>query len=479
MAIHVRKKIAPIVIFLLFFASFSWPQGLRKAQLAGSWYPKDPEALSRLLDHFLKNAQTRPMPAGDILAIIAPHAGYAFSGQVAAYAYKLIQNKNYETVVILSPSHQFGFDGCSIYPKGGYETPLGIAKVDAFLAAEIGKATGFGYIAQAHRDEHAVEIQVPFVQRVLPQAKIVPIVMGIPKKTTILRLAEGLKTALAGKKALIIASTDLSHFLEKKEANKTDKNTISLIQGFKTTEIIKKCEGGENLMCGGGPVVAALLYGKDKADVEILHYADSSTVNQDESSVVGYLAAALIAKSVTQDFHLSEQEKKELLQLAYSTVNLYVRENKVPEYKPKSANLLQKCGAFVTLKKQGELRGCIGFIEPVLPLHQAVTQASIYAACRDARFLPVTSDELDDLKVEISVLTPLRKIFNPNIVTAGKHGLMIAKDGKRGLLLPQVAIENNWTRETFLERTCLKAGLPKNAWRSGAEIYVFEAIVFH
>jgi AmmeMemoRadiSam system protein A len=151
----------------------------------------------------------------------------------------------------------------------------------------------------------------------------------------------------------------------------------------------------------------------------------------------------------------------------------------VPEFKPKSANLLQKCGAFVTLKKQGELRGCIGFIEPVLPLHQAVTQASIYAACRDARFLPVTSDELDDLKVEISVLTPLRKIFNPNIVTAGKHGLVIAKDGKRGLLLPQVAIENNWTRETFLERTCLKAGLPKNAWRSGAEIYVFEAIVFH
>jgi AmmeMemoRadiSam system protein B/AmmeMemoRadiSam system protein A len=419
------------------------------------------------------------MPAGNTLAIITPHAGYAFSGQVAAYAYKLIQNKNYETVVILSPSHRFGFDGCSIYPKGGYETPLGVAKVDAFLAAEIGKATGFGYIAQAHQAEHAVEIQVPFVQRVLPQAKIVPIVMGIPKKTTILRLAEGLKTALAGKKALIIASTDLSHFLRKKEANKTDKNTISLIQEFRTNELIWKCEGGENLMCGGGPVVAALLYGKDKADVEIMHYADSSKVNQDESSVVGYLAAALIAKSVTQDFHLSEQEKKELLQLAYSTVNLYVRENKVPEFKPKSANLLQKCGAFVTLKKKGELRGCIGFIEPVLPLHQAVTQASIYAACRDARFLPVTSDELDDLKVEISVLTPLRKIFNPNIVTAGKHGLVIAKDGKRGLLLPQVAIENNWTRETFLERTCLKAGLPKNAWRSGAEIYVFEAIVFH
>ncbi len=479
MSIRERRKITATVLLFLFIASFSWSQDVRKAQLAGSWYPKDPEALSRLLDHFFKNAQNKSSPSGDTLAIIVPHAGYAFSGQVAAYAYKWIQNKDYETVVILSPSHRFGFKGCSIYPKGGYETPLGVARVDAFLAAEIGKATGFGYISQAHQAEHAIEIQVPFVQKALPQAKIVPIVMGIPDEATVLRLAEGLKTALAGKKALIIASTDLSHFLSKTEANKTDENTISLIQDFKTNELIRKCEAGENLMCGGGPVVATLLYGKDKASVEILHYADSSKVSQDESSVVGYLAAALVAKDTSQEFHLSEPEKKELLQLAYSTIDLYVRENKVPEYFPQSANLSKKCGAFVTINEKGKLRGCIGFIEPVLPLHQAVIQASIYAACRDTRFLPVTSDELDDLEVEISVLTPLRKILNPQTVMPGKHGLVIAKDGKRGLLLPQVAIEHNWTRETFLERTCIKAGLPKNAWRSGADIYVFEAIVFH
>jgi AmmeMemoRadiSam system protein B len=310
MVFHVRKKIAPIVLFLLLLAPFFWPQGLRKAQLAGTWYPKDPEALSLLLDHFLKNAQIQSMTSGDPLAIIAPHAGYTFSGQVAAYAYKLIQNKDYETVVILSPSHRFGFDGCSIYPEGGYETPLGIAKVDAFLAAEISAVTGFGYVAQAHQAEHAVEIQVPFVQRALPQAKIVPIVMGRTKKTTIIRLAEGLKTALAGKKVIIIASTDLSHFLEKKEANKTDKKTISLIQDFKTNELIRKCEEGENLMCGGGPVVAALLYGKGKAGVEILHYADSSKVSHDESSVVGYLSAALIAKPDSQEFHLFRDPQK-------------------------------------------------------------------------------------------------------------------------------------------------------------------------
>ncbi len=474
-----RKKIVLFVFVLLLFITTSWPQGLRKAKMAGSWYPKDPGALSRLIDNFFQNVQMPAFQSGEILSIIVPHAGYAFSGQVAAYAYKLIQNKNYKSVVILSPSHRFGFDGCSIYLKGGYETPLGIAEVDAKLAADISKATGFGYISQAHQTEHAVEIQVPFVQTVFPQAKIVPIVMGIPTKVTILRLAEGLKKVLARKKVLLIASTDLSHFLTKEEANKKDKKTIALIQAFKISEIIRRCERGENIMCGGGPVATALFYGKDKARLQILQYSDSSQATQDRSRVVGYLAAAFVVKPSAKEFQLSKQEKKELLRLAYSAVNQYVREDKLPDYKPESVNLMQKCGAFVTIKKHGLLRGCIGFIEPFLPLHQAIMQASIYAACRDSRFLPVTQDELDDLTIEISVLTPLKKIADPHVVTVGKHGLVIEKNGKKGVLLPQVAVENNWTRETFLEQACLKAGLPKNAWQAGADIFVFEAIVFH
>jgi AmmeMemoRadiSam system protein B/AmmeMemoRadiSam system protein A len=474
-----RKNVVFVLFMVLVFVSASWAQGLRKAQLAGSWYPKDPADLARFIDRFLKHVPAFNLPTGDILAIIAPHAGYVYSGQVAAYAYKTIQNKNFESVIILAPSHQWGFDGCSIYPSGGYETPLGTAQVDTALAAEISEVTGYGFIPQAHQDEHAVEIQVPFVQTVLPRAKIVPIVMGFPKRSTIKRLAEGLKKATAGKKVLVIASTDLSHFFTQDKANKTDRQTITLIKEFKTNDIIRKCERRENIMCGGGPVAATLLFGKDKANVEILSYADSSEVNQDKNRVVGYLAAALIVKPITKEFHLSEQEKKELLRLAYSTVSMYVQENKVPEYISQSDNLSQKCGAFVTLKKQGQLRGCIGFTEPVLPLHQAVMQASVYAACRDSRFLPVTRDELDDLEVEISVLTPLEKITDPNKVIVGRHGLVIAKDGHKGLLLPQVAVEQKWTREAFLENTCRKAGLPKDAWRTGAEIFVFEAIVFH
>ena len=474
-----RKKTAFSIILFLFFVSLSTPQGLRKSLLEGSWYPKNPEALAQLIDHFLSHVPASSLPSGEIKAIIAPHASYVFSGQVAAYAYKAIREKTYPSVVILAPSHQWGFEGCSIYPEGGYETPLGTVQVDTTLAADIAAATGFGFIAQAHRSEHAVEIQLPFVQRVLPQAKIVPIVMGIPTRATIIRLAEGLRKATAGRKVLIIASTDLSHFLTKEQANKKDNDTISLIREFKTDELIKKCEKRENIMCGGGPVVTTLLLAKDKARVRILQYSDSSAASQDESRVVGYLAAALVAEPAAADFHLSDEDKKELLDLAYTTVDLYIRENKLPEYNPQSKTLKRNCGAFVTLKKHGKLRGCIGFIDPVLPLHQAVMQASVYAACRDSRFKPVTQDELEDIDIEISILTPLKKISHPSKIMVGKHGLVIARNGKRGILLPQVAVEQNWTRQTFLERACIKAGLPKNAWHTGADIFVFEAIVFH
>jgi AmmeMemoRadiSam system protein A len=167
-----------------------------------------------------------------------------------------------------------------------------------------------------------------------------------------------------------------------------------------------------------------------------------------------------------------------LLKIARETLERYVRKKEV--YRPEENNpkLLSPKGAFVTLKKNGQLRGCIGFIEAVLPLHQTIVQATIYAASKDARFPPVTPSELEDIELEISVLTPPVRIDDPRNVEVGKHGLIIAKGSQRGLLLPQVPVENKWSRRTFLQRTCQKAGLPKDAWRSGAEIYAFEAIVF-
>ncbi len=420
-----------------------------------------------------------PPPGGEILALIAPHAGYVYSGQTAAHAYRLIQGKDYESVIIIAPSHRYGFKGCSIYSRGGYETPLGTAKIDESLAAEISKASGFKYISKAHQMEHSVEVQIPFIQKALPQAEIVPIVMGYPAKKTITRLADALAEVVPGKKAMIIVSTDMSHFFPKEKANDTDSKTISLIQAFETSSLISKLEKGENLMCGGGPVVSSLLYARKRGEVkvEILHYTDSSRLGG-ESQVVGYLAAALFLKNPNPNFSLSPEEKTELLRLARSSINHFIREKKIINYSTENRNFLAKKGAFVTLKRKGFLRGCIGFIEPVAPLYQTVIQTSVYAACQDQRFPPVSTEELDDLEIEISVLSPLKKIQDPSLITVGKHGLVISKGDKKGLLLPQVPVENNWRREMFLKQACLKAGLPQNAWKSGADIYIFEAIIF-
>lgn len=475
------KKIALLILFAFYLCvSFSWSQGIRKAVWAGPFYEENAETLSRQIDYFLQNVKKEPLSAENIIALIAPHAGYFYSGQVAAFAYRLIQGKDYETVIIIAPSHRHGFRGCSIYLQGGYETPLGIVNVDESLASKLSKASGFKYVPQAHAEEHSVEVQIPFIQKTLPHAKIVPVVMGFQTKETITSLANALTKVLKGEKVLIVASTDMSHQLPKKRANDIDSKTISLIQSLQINLLIRKIEKGENIMCGGGPVTSTLLYAKEKkARVEILHYADSSQAGGSESGVVGYLAAVIHSGTAASEFSLSAEEKKELLRLARSSINQFIREEKVLNYETQSSVFLSKKGAFVTLKKEGHLRGCIGYIEPVLPLYQTIIRASIFAACRDPRFPPVSVDELEELEIEISVLTPLKKIQKPRLVKVGKHGLVISKGDKTGLLLPQVPVENHWSREIFLQQACLKAGLPENAWKTGADIFIFEAVVFH
>jgi AmmeMemoRadiSam system protein B/AmmeMemoRadiSam system protein A len=475
-----RSKAALALTTLIFLSSVVWSQGIRKPVWAGQFYPKNPETLSQMMASFLQGAGEEGALPGTILALIAPHAGYVYSGHVAAHAYSLVKGQDCEAVVILAPSHRHGFKGCSIYLKGGYETPLGTAEVDEQLAAELAKASGFKYVPEAHTQEHAVEVQVPFIQNVLPQAKIVPVVMGIPSKKTIEQLAIALSKVLLDRKVLVIASTDLSHFLSKKSANALDAETISLIRSFNTDALIKKLERRENIMCGGGPVVSLLLYARSRknAEIKILKYADSSAAGGSESQVVGYLSAAVVMPAASSQRNLSPEEKKELLRLARSAIELYVRENRVLEFSTQNPKFQAKKGVFVTLKKKGNLRGCVGFIESPLPLSRAVIETALYAACRDERFQPVSIHELDDLDIEISLLTPLEKIENPLSIQVGKHGLVVVQGDRKGLLLPQVPVEFNWSKKTFLKQACLKAGLPPDAWKSKADIYVFEADVF-
>jgi AmmeMemoRadiSam system protein B/AmmeMemoRadiSam system protein A len=457
-------------------------QRIRKPVWAGQFYEEDANALSSQIDVFLAAAKPESVPPGDIRALIVPHAGYIYSGKVAAAAYGLVQRKGIETVVILGPSHRVGFEGCSIYPDGGFETPLGVSEIDTATARAIVHASGYRFIPEAHAEEHSIEVQVPFIQKALPKAKIVPIVMGVPSEPTVRNLAGALDKILKNKKALVVASTDMSHFLNKTDANALDQNTIELVQNLKTGTLLKKIERNENILCGGGPVLTALLYAQKAGDakVTVLSYADSTQGGGPDDRVVGYFAAAVTGGVAEQSgFSLSADEKKELLSLARRAVDLFVREKKILDYQTMDPNFLSEKGTFVTLKKKGELRGCIGFIDPLYPLYQAVIQCAVYAASEDPRFYPVRAAEVKDLEVEISVLTPLKKIENPENVQVGKHGLVIAKNGNRGLLLPQVAVENRWSRAEFLAQACIKAGLEPNAWKRGAEVFVFEAIVFH
>jgi len=456
-------------------------QGVRKPMFAGAFYDADKTVLAARIDGYLGAVKDLPAVSGDVRAIICPHAGYVYSGPTAAYAYKLVQGKTYETVIIIGTSHQYGLDGASIYLKGGFETPLGVVPVDEELASSIAKASGFSYVAEAHAKEHSVEVHVPFIQKTLPGAKIVPIVLGYPTRRNVYSLAEGIVKACSEKKVLIVASTDLSHYLSKADANSLDAKTISLVRNINADSLITKCANGENIMCGGGGVAATLIALKKAGQprVEVLRYSDSSEASGDERHVVGYLAAAVTVGQPAAEFSLSAEEKKELLRLARQAVQQFVVEKKVIAYETEDPNLLADRGAFVTLRKRGELRGCIGFIEPVASLCETVIQTAIYAATEDTRFSPVRPEELSELEYEISVLTPLKQIDNPRRVQVGKHGLVIAMGKNRGLLLPQVPVENNWDRETFLCQACIKAGLPPDAWKKGAEISVFEAIVFH
>jgi len=475
------KKIkASMLLFISLTISFSWAQGIRKPVWDGQFYEKNPERLRAQVSTFLQNAKTKPSLSGKIQALIVPHAGYVYSGQVAAFAYNQVLGKDFETVVIIGPSHHFGFEGCSIYDKGGFETPLGVAKVDEPFALALSKTSGFKYISQAHEKEHSVEVQVPFIQKVLPEAKIIPIVMGLPAEKTIRTLADALAKISSKKKILVIASTDMSHYLLKEEANSVDADTISLLQSLKINTLLRKVENGENILCGGGPVLSALLYAQKMGTpkVETLSYADSSE-KTGETRAVGYLAAAICTEPPSLEFTLSKEEKTELLRLARLAITQYIKEKKVPEYEARNPNFLAPTGAFVTLNKKGVLRGCIGFPNPIYPLYQAVMRAAIYASSEDPRFPPVSLSELQTLDIEISVLTPLKKISDPKLVEVGRHGLVISRGTRTGLLLPQVAVENHWSRETFLKQACLKAGLEPDAWKQGADIFIFEAIVFH
>jgi AmmeMemoRadiSam system protein B/AmmeMemoRadiSam system protein A len=468
-------------------------QNIRESVIAGSWYPGDPAQLTKDIKGYLAQVPSHKID-GELVALISPHAGYIYSGQVAAYSYKLLEGRHYDIVVVVAPSHRARFRGASIYPRGGFRTPLGIVPVAEDICDELlDKSPITNSLPEAHAQEHSLEIQLPFLQVVLKDFKLVPIVMGEQDLATCEELGRVIAAVIKGKNALIIASTDLSHFHPYNEAKQLDKVVLDRVNAFDADGLSRDLDQGRCEACGGGPVVAVMvaarLLGADKG--EVLHYANSGDVTGDRSSVVGYMAAALYksksAKTqketkkerVGVDLGLNAEEKKTLHDIAHTVIWNKALGKPVPEFHVKSGRLTELRGAFVTITKRGALRGCIGHIRALLPLYKTIEEMAAAAAFEDPRFPPITKNELKDLEIEISVLTPFKQITDVQEIEVGTHGIYMEKGYYSGLLLPQVATEYRWDRDTFLEHTCRKAGLPPDAWKDrDTRIYIFSADIF-
>ncbi len=267
---------------------------IRKSAIAGSWYPGDPAVLRGTIQQFLQVAPAGEAGGGDILGIVAPHAGYMYSGQVAAYAYRCAATNLYDSAIVVGPSHRLPFSGASVLSRGGYETPLGVLEVDEELAeAIIARSPLCQDLPRAHLQEHSIEIQLPFIQVVKPGLSFVPVVMGDQGRDTCLSLAEAIFHASAGKRVLVIGSSDLSHFHDLAKAASMDHIILNHLAAMDPDGLLKRLASGSCEACGGGPMavtmMAAKMFGASRG--RVLHYADSGAISGDKCSVVGYAAA--------------------------------------------------------------------------------------------------------------------------------------------------------------------------------------------
>jgi AmmeMemoRadiSam system protein B/AmmeMemoRadiSam system protein A len=461
---------------------------VRAAAVAGSFYPADPVELGRMVDDLLADAA--PAALDNVLALVAPHAGYLYSGAVAAHAYGLLQGRRFHRVVVLAPSHYEVLRFASVYDGAAYSTPLGQVPVDHGFAAKLAGATrsirlsAAGHAPSTDRGEHAVEVQLPFLQRTLGRFVLVPIVMGDQRYEACRSIANALADIIDGTPTLIVASSDLSHFHPYREAIDLDHKTLRLVKEYDYLNLARKLEMGAAEACGGGPVVAAMIaaerLGATRATV--LRYANSGDAAGDKHRVVGYGAAALWNSPMPQreEAELSESEQDALLEIARSSVERAIRGGRRRESSSGGVAALEReRGAFVTLTSHGRLRGCIGYVTPMKPLYAVVADMAVLAATRDPRFQPVCAAELPDLEYEISVLSPVRRVLDLHEIRIGRDGLLVRRGTREGLLLPQVAREYQWDLPTFLEQTCRKAGLRARAWQdSETDLFRFTAQVF-
>jgi AmmeMemoRadiSam system protein B/AmmeMemoRadiSam system protein A len=477
----------------------------RQPYVAGSFYPDNPDELRSVIDKLMGQAGETEKKE-NVRAIIIPHAGYIFSGEVAAAGFASIGDyKHYENIFLIGSSHRANFPGASIYHRGDYITPLGKVKVNREIAGIMtSENEHISYYREAHEGEHSIEVQLPFIQMLFDKSvTIIPVIIGTNSIATCEAIARSLKPWFTPGNLFIISS-DFSHYPGYSDAVRVDRNTVDALITGNSSKFLRTLRTNMSLgipglttsMCGWTAALTLMELASGDENLAFNHicYRNSGdSKHGDRSSVVGYHAIALLEKSIsttiksapeekqiTDPFNLSGEEKKTLLSIARSSIEnkLQGKNPAQPENNQLTPILKQNCGAFVTLYINHSMRGCIGQFMPDEPLWKVAGNMALSSAFHDSRFPPLTSEEYSSVSLEISVLTPLRKIENIDEIIPGRHGVYIRKGSASGTFLPQVAEGKGWTREELLGYISRdKARLGWDGWRE-AEIFIYDAIVF-
>lgn len=480
-------------IVTLLIGRFTMAQNIRPMAVAGQFYPADKKELAREVKGYLDKHISSLEGGSVVQAVIVPHAGYVFSGDVAAAAFRQIpENARYEHIFMLGPSHHVGFGGASVCNAFAfYQTPLGKVKVDTVLADKlIAENEIFTYKSSAHDREHCLEVELPILQERLDTvAPIIPIIIGTQNIHSLKKVAEALKPYFhAGN--LFVISSDFSHYPSYLDAEMIDKRTGDALSTGQLDQFLAVLRQNDDQMipnlatsaCGQCAIEVLLMMMQDDKDVEFHHlmYQNSGDSPYGEKDgVVGY-HAFMLSRSVRSKsegktgFYFTPEDKVQLLRLARNSISPVSRQKEVfptPVFR-------QRLGAFVTLTENGRLRGCIGHFGEDYTLGNNISEMAKAAAFEDPRFPKVTESELDDIEIEISVLTPLKRINSIDEFDYGHQGIYMRKGWHSGTFLPQVADEVNWTKEEFLGHCAQdKAGIGWNGWRN-AELYTYKTIIF-
>lgn len=505
------RRAAPLVwTMALFLLAVLFPEGIkgqestraksdRQPAVAGTFYPSDRQQLTAMLGLFFPAEGVKE--SGDPMVLVVPHAGYLFSGEVAAAAYKsLPREKSYRHIFIIGPAHRSYINGAAIYTAGDFITPLGRVATDPLGAELAARSRKISTDPSLHRQEHCIEVQLPFLQHWLKKPfSIVPILVGSQSEAFATELAN-LLAPYYSEENLFIVSADFSHYPGYDAGRKADHLTAGAIAANDSREFMKVKEENESryapelvtAICGWMPMLTVLKITErdDRLAFRKVMYRNSGdSPHGDKDKVVGYwaLSASREAESTAPAGHggafsLTEREKMTLLELARSTIVAHLRHRPLPEVAARELTpaITAQGGAFVTLRKKGELRGCIGSFSSAQPFWLTVREMAISAATRDTRFSPVTTGEMSQIEIEISLLTPLKRISSVSEFRLGRDGIYIRKGSRSGTYLPQVAEETGWTTTQFLEHCCRdKAGLPRDAWKEkDTELYTYQTLVF-